>query len=163
MKHIAEIITYELITLAPKNKDLYLANRDAYVQKLDALDALYKSTLQSCKLKTIITNHNAFSYLSDKYDFEIETLNGLSPDKEVSPKDVIRVLESVKKHKVPVVFFENFASSKSMQSIAGEANVEIDSLHPLGNITKDDLDANRTYEDIMKENLEKIAKALHCQ
>ncbi|MFT5662289.1 MAG: zinc transport system substrate-binding protein [Sulfurimonas sp.] len=163
MKRMTNIITYEFISLKPENKDLYLLNRDRYIDMLSQLEKLHQSKLQSCKLDTIITDHNAFSYLSKKYGFHVKTLSGFSPDVEVSPKDIIRVMNDIKKYNLSVVFFENFGSDKSMKSLASESNVTIDSLHPLGNITKNDADLKRTYEDIMKENLEKISKALICQ
>lgn len=163
MKSMTDIITYEFISLKPENKDLYLLNRDRYIDMLSELDELYKSELKSCKLDTIITDHDAFSYLAQKYDFHVKTLSGFSPDVEISPKDLIRVMNDVKKYKLSIVFFENFGSDKSMKSLASESNVEIDSLHPLGNITKSDAESKRTYEDIMKENLEKISKALVCK
>lgn len=163
MKRMTDIITYEFITLKPENKNVYLRNRDAYIEMLRELKKLYQSKLQSCKLDTIITDHNAFSYLSSKYNFNVKTLSGFSPDVEVSPKDIIRVMSEIKKHELAIVFFENFGSDKSMKSLALESNVKIDSLHPLGNITKSDAELSRTYEDIMKENLDKISKALICQ
>lgn len=163
MKRTTEIMTYEFISLQPQHKDLYIENREKYIAMLENLDALYKSKLHSCALDTIITDHNAFSYLSSKYSFNVKTLSGLSPDAEVSPKDMIRIIKNVQEFKVPVVFFENFSSDKAMKSLAAQVNVSVDSLHPLGNVTKDDVVMNRSYEVIMKENLDKIAKALVCR
>lgn len=163
MKRAADIITYEFITLLPKNKKLYLNNRDKYFVMLEKVDRLYKENLHSCKNDTIITNHNAFSYLSQKYNFKVKSLSGLSPDSEPSPKDVIRVIKDIQSHNVSVVFFENFANSKSMKSIATQAEVKLDSLHPIGNSTKEDTRKKHTYEIIMLNNLEKIREALICQ
>ncbi|MDQ7045432.1 MAG: metal ABC transporter substrate-binding protein [Sulfurimonas sp.] len=163
MKDAANIMTYEFIRLEPKHKLLYLGNRNKYTQMLDSLDAAYKKGLKNCELNTIITNHNAFSYLSDKYDFNVSALKGLSPDAQSAPKDMIRIIEAIEKYKTPVVFFEDFSNAKSMQTLARQANVKIDSLHTLGNVTKDDVEHKRTYEDIMLSNLEKITKALVCQ
>lgn len=163
MKHMTEVISDELINLEPKHKKLYIANRDKYIDRLDKIDAQYKEKLQMCKRNTIITDHNAFSYLAQNYKFEIKTLSGFSPDVEASPKDMIRVINEIKKHDVPIIFFENFGSDKAMKNIAEQTNIQILSLHPLGNITKDDVKYNRNYEDIMLENLEKISKALECQ
>ena len=61
------------------------------------------------------------------------------------------------------VFFESFVSDRAMKSIAEEANVSVDVLQPLGNITRDEADKKLTYEDIMLDNLEKISKALVCK
>ena len=163
MKQITQIIAYEFIALDPKNKTSYLDNREAYIEMLNRLDLAYKNKLQSCSLDTIVTNHNAFSYLATKYGFDIKTLSGLSPEAEVSPKDVIRVMKDIQTNNIDVVFFEDFGSDKAMKSLAKQVSVKVDSLHPLGNITKDDVAKNYTYEDIMLKNLEKISGALHCQ
>ena len=163
MKRVTDIITYEFISLHPQHKELYVTNRDKYIKMLNTLDAMYKQRLGSCKLDTVITDHNAFAYLSSNYGFNIKTLSGVSPDAQVSPQDIIRIMNDVKKYNVPVVFFENFTSDKSMKSLATQVNVEIESLHPLGNITKEDLNKKHTYNDIMMQNLEKISKALVCQ
>jgi zinc transport system substrate-binding protein len=50
-----------------------------------------------------------------------------------------------------------------MKSIARDTNVAVDTLQPLGNITKDEAARDATYEIIMKENLVKLSKALMCQ
>ncbi len=162
MKRATDIITYELITLEPKNKELYLKNRDEYFTMLINLDNFYKKRLSSCTIDTIITNHNAFSYLSSRYNFHVKSLSGFSPENESSPKDIIRIINDVNNFKSPIVFYENFQSDKAMKSLANQTNVKIDSLHTLGNITKDEAKKNLTYNDIMLENLEKIAEALIC-
>ncbi len=162
MKRATDIITYEFITLEPKNKELYLKNRDDYFTMLINLDKLYKKRLASCDLDMIITNHNAFSYLSSRYNFHVKSLLGLSPDNESSPKDIIRIINDVNNFNAPVVFYENFQSDKAMKSLATQTNVKIDSLHTLGNVTKDEANKNVSYNDIMLENLEKISEALVC-
>ena len=50
-----------------------------------------------------------------------------------------------------------------MKSLARQANVKLDSLHPIGNLTKDDAKNNLTYNDIMLSNLDKISEALVCR
>lgn len=163
MKKATDIITYEFITLEPKNKLLYLKNRDLYINMLENIHVLYRKKLTVCKGDTIITNHNAFSYLSDKYGFKISSLKGFSPDSSPSPKDMIRILKDINKSGVSVIFFESFSSSKSMRTLAEQANVTIDSLHTLGNITKEDVEMKATYETIMLQNLYKLSKVLECQ
>ncbi len=163
MKRATDIITYEFIAIQPQYKLRYLENRDKYLKMLVKLDDSYKQKLSMCRLDTIVTSHNAFSYLSRKYNFNVKSLTGLSPDAESSPRDIIRIIEDIKAHNVSVVFFENFTSNKSMKSVAEQANVKLDSLHPIGNITKDDAKNNATYESIMMSNLDKLSEALICQ
>lgn len=157
------LITAEFVRIKPNNKDFYLKNRDSYLAMLNRLDSLYKKELSSCYLDTIIVNHNAFSYLSHEYGFNVKALSGFSPDTEATPKDMIRIINEIRKHKVPTVFFESFVSDKAIKSLAEEANVKAETLQPLGNITKEESQQNYTYENIMKINLAKIHKALMCK
>ncbi len=158
-----KLMSKEFIKLMPKNENLYQTNRDNYISKLETIDAKYKKTLSGCKKKTIIVNHNAFSYLSKNYGFSVEALSGLSPDAQPSAKNMIRLIEHIEEHKVSTIFFESFVSDRAMKSIAKEAKVSVDVLQPLGNITKNEADKKLSYEDIMLINLEKISKALECK
>jgi len=159
----AEIITDELIKISPEHKDIYIANRNGYIVMLKDLDKEYKERLSSCKADTLIVNHNAFSYISHKYGFHVEALSGFSPEAEPSAKNMARLIEHIREHSVSTIFFESFVSDRAIQSIAGDTNIKVDVLQPLGNITADEADQNLTYENIMKINLRKIAKALECR
>ena len=158
-----KLISAEFIKLNPKNADLYKANSKKYILMLESLDAKYKKSLVNCKKDTIIVNHNAFSYLSNRYGFHVEALSGLSPETEPSAKNMVKLIKHIKEHKLSTVFFESFVSDKAMKSIANEAKVSVDVLQPLGNITADEASQNLGYEDIMLINLEKISKALVCE
>jgi len=157
------IITQELITLFPKNKTLYETNKTKYITMLNNLDELIAKKLSTCRADTIVVNHNAFSYMSSKYGFEVEALSGLSPEAQPSAKSMAELIEHVKEYKLKTIFFESFVSDKAIKSIAKEAKVEVDVLQPLGNITADEAKENLSYEDIMKINLEKLSKALECR
>ncbi len=157
------VITLELIKILPHNRELYAQNAQKYMNMLEALDAEYKKNLSSCRIDTIITNHNAFSYLSKKYGFHVEALSGFSPDTEPSAKDITRLMKHIEKEGVSTIFFESFVSDRVMKSIANDVSVKIDVLQPLGNITADEANANKTYEDIMRLNLNKLSKALECR
>ncbi len=158
-----KLIVSELIKLSPESKELYIKNKDIYIEKLKNLDKNYKNKLAMCKLNTIVVNHNAFSYLSSKYDFKVKALSGFSPEVQPSAKSMANLIEYVREYKISTIFFESFVSDKAIKSIANEANVNVDVLQPLGNITADEANQKLTYEDIMKSNLEKISKALECQ
>jgi len=158
-----KIITKEFIKLSPQNIKLYEKRRDNYISKLLLLDAKYKKTLKTCKKNTIIVNHNAFSYLSKNYSFDVEALSELSPEAQPSAKNMLKLINHIKEHKISTIFFESFVSDKVMKSIANETSVSVDVLQPLGNITATEVKKNLTYEDIMLLNLEKISNALECE
>jgi len=157
------IIKDSLIKIAPQHKELYEKNTQIYIEMLQNLDSEYKNRIKECKIDTIIVNHNAFSYLSNNYGFNVEALSGLSPEAQPSAKNMIKIIEHVKEHNISTIFFESFVSDKAIKSIASEAKVSVDVLQPLGNITADEADKNASYEEIMKLNLEKISHALECK
>ena len=157
------VITLELIKILPQNRELYAKNAQKYMNMLETLDAEYKKNLSSCRIDTIITNHNAFSYLSKRYGFHVEALSGFSPDTQPSAKDITRLMKHIEKEGVSTIFFESFVSDRVMKSIANDVSVKVDVLQPLGNITADEANANKTYEDIMRVNLNKLSKALECR
>ncbi len=157
------IISAEFIKISPENKELYIKNSEKYIAMLQALDSDYKQTLSTCQKKTIIVNHNAFSYISQRYGFSVEALSGFSPEAEPSAKNMARLIEHVKEHNISTVFFESFVSDRAIKSIADEAKVGVDVLQPLGNITADEQEQNLGFEDIMRINLAKLSKALECQ
>ena len=163
MKIATDVITDALIKISPENSKLYNRNRENYLKMLKSLDIQYKKSLTHCKKETIITNHNAFSYLSHRYNFKVESLNGLSPEAQPSAKQIRKLMKDIKKYNISTIFFESFVSDRVMKSIAKDTGVGVDTLQPLGNITKDEAEKNLTYEDIMKINLRKISKALMCQ
>jgi len=163
MKKMANKMTDEFIAIEPKNKSLYEKNRDLYLSMLTKLDSNYKAKLSSCLKDTIIVNHNAFSYIADRYNFHVESLSGFIPEAEASPKDMIRVIENIKEHNISIIFFESFVSAKPIQSVANEMNVSVGILQPIGNITADEAKKNLGYKEIMKNNLIQFSKALECQ
>lgn len=159
----AKIVTKELIALEPQNKELYVQNEKRYIESLKKLAEKYKTKLSQCSKKTVVVNHNAFSYLAKDYGFEIESLYGLSPDAQPSAKDVAKIIEHVKEDNLSVIFFESFASDKVIKTISKEAHVAVDVLQPGANITADEAKKGISYMRIMEENLEKLSLALDCK
>ena len=157
------IMRDKLISILPENRELYSKNSELYIESLNSLNSKFKERLSSCTNSTIVVNHNAFSYLSHKYGFEVEALSGLSPEAEPSAQNMARLIEHIKEHNVQTLFFESFVSDRAIKSIATDTGVEVDVLQPLGNITADEAKENYTYADIMKTNLDKISKALMCK
>ncbi len=156
-----QVITEAFVKILPEYKHLYYKNESAYIKMLKELDAEYKASLKECKKDTIIVNHDAFSYLAQRYGFHVEALSGLSPDAQPSAKNMAKLIEHVKEYGLKTVFFESFASDKAIKSIANEAKVKVDLLYPLGNITKEQ--TNATYQELMKINLQKISHAMECR
>lgn len=157
------VLKEKFTKLLPANKDLYNANAEAYIAKLKEIDTQYRQKMLTCKIDTIVVDHNAFSYLAQKYGFHVESISGLSPDAEPSAKVMGSIINKVKDKNITTIFFESFASDKVINAIATDAKVKVDFLQPIANITKDELQNGSTYYSLMMQNLEKISKARECR
>lgn len=161
MKVMTEVLTKKFIELSQKDRDFFEKNKKAYLKDLENMQKLYEKSFKECKKDTIVVNHNAFSYLGEKYGFNIESISGLSNDSLPSPKDIRHIMDLVQQKDISVIFFESFASDRIVKSIAKDTGVKVDILYPLGNITKDQ--QGMTYKEIMQQNIQKIQKALECR
>lgn len=162
MKIATDAITKELIALKPENKVLYTKRQKSYLKDLESLKNEYSNSLKSCKQKSIVVSHNAYGYLANEFGFEVISLSGLSPEAQTNAKNMQKIIETIKKQNITLLFGESFASTKSMQSIANEVGLKVDTLDALGNITAEEMKKKLSYKDIMQINLHKIAKALEC-
>ncbi len=160
---VTNIFKEKFIKISPQNRDMYEENAENYIAKLHELDRLYKEKLSACKGDTIVVEHNAFSYLATKYNFNVESISGLSPDAEPSAKVMGSIISSVKTKNINTIFFESFASDKVIKAIATDAHVKVDVLDPLANITKKESENGSSYYSLMLDNLGKIVKARECQ
>ena len=75
--------------------------------------------------KTIIANHNAYSYMTLKYDIEVVSLHGLDPEGEPSPEDIAEVIDHINEEGITVLFIEEFTDQGAVDSIVQQTGVSI--------------------------------------
>ncbi|MGA7486147.1 MAG: metal ABC transporter substrate-binding protein [Xanthobacteraceae bacterium] len=145
----------------PAGKATYEANAAAYLARLDELEREVKATIAKIPAdhRKIITTHDAFGYFGDAYGVEFISPEGVSTDAEPSAKDVARIIDQIKKQKIPAVFMENISDPRMMQQIAKETGAKIG-----GTLYSDALtDAKGeapTYIDLFRHNIKQLAAAL---
>lgn len=162
MKIATKGVTKELIALKPENEALYKKHEKQYLQGLVSLQEEYSHSLSSCKQKSIVVSHNAYGYLAHEFGFEVISLSGLSPEAQTDAKSMQKIIKTIKKQNISLLFSESFANTKTMQSIANEVGLKVETLDALGNITADEMKEDLSYKDIMQMNLHKLTKALEC-
>ncbi|MBP9695441.1 MAG: zinc ABC transporter substrate-binding protein [Candidatus Magasanikbacteria bacterium] len=162
-KEQVKIISEALKTKDPANADLYTKNTDELLLSLDQIDQAYHNGFNNCKQKTFVTSHSAFGYLASRYGITQLSISGLSPDSEPSPKNLSDVTAFVKKHRIPVIFFENLVSPKLSETIAKEVGVKTLVLNPIEGLTKEEISQGKNYFTEMNSNLNNLKIALQCQ
>lgn len=160
---MTEAITKLFIEKDSVNKDFYIQNSNNYLTKVKALKEKYDSSMLTCTNKKILVNHDAFGYFADDYGVKQYSISGMSPEDKPSAKQIADLIDLVKNERINTVFFEEFASPKVAQTIAKASNVNIDTLRPAENISKEENKKGYGYLQIMEENLEKLKFAMDCK
>ncbi len=155
-----DAIANELSKINADNKSTYETNAKNVTNDLTALDEEYKSSLTNCQVKTIITTHAAFGYLTERYGLEQIGISGLSPNEQPSPARIAKVQEEAKEHGVTTIFFETLTSDEVAKAIAGDLTLKTAVLDPIEGITTES--AGQDYPSVMKANLDAIKQANGC-
>src|SRR5262245_55934207 len=95
-----------LIAADPAGRETYAANAAAYLAKLDALDQELKAAIAAIPAdrRRIISSHDAFGYFQVAYGVQFIAPQGVSTEAEPSARDVARIINQIKKQKIPEVF-----------------------------------------------------------
>ncbi|WP_431836692.1 metal ABC transporter substrate-binding protein [Cellulomonas sp. Y8] len=155
---VADDVAAQLAEIDPDHADEFQANAEAFAQQMADLDAEYSTGLASCESRTIVTTHEAFSYLAERYDLEQVGISGVDPEGEPSPARLAEVGKVVQDEGVSTIFFETLASPKVAETLADELGVDTAVLDPLEGLTDDTQD----YVSVARANLETLRTALSC-
>jgi zinc/manganese transport system substrate-binding protein len=150
-----------LVTADPAGKPAYEANAAAYLAKLDALEAEVRAAIERIPpdRRRIITTHDAFGYFGAAYGMAFIAPEGVSTETQASARDVARIIEQMRRQKIPAVFMENISDPRLMQQIARETGARIG-----GTLYSDALSDEKgpaaTYLDMMRNNVRELTAAL---
>jgi len=161
---MVENIAAGLAERDPANGAFYRKRAADYREKLMALDRQYRETLAPCRKKVIAHGgHFAFGYLARRYGLEYHTAYpGFTADTEPSPRDLMRLAETVRRHGLTTVYQEELVSPKLADTVARETGATVLTLHPAANISRADMEKGVTFLALMETNLENLRRGLSC-
>lgn len=162
MATIVRTVQRELTKADPKGRATYTRNAHRVLEALTALDARYRAGLAHCERKVIVTGHEAFGHLAQRYGLRQEGVAGLSPDAEPDAQRIGQLADLVKRDGITTVFTEELVSPRIADTLAREAGVKTETLNPLEGLTDRELAKGEDYVKVMDENLTKLQAALAC-
>jgi len=118
-----------LSKIDPTNKEYYRRNMDKYIQELDLLDKKIGEKLKVLKDRKFIVLHPAWGYFAK--DYGLEQIAIQYQGKELSPRDMIRIIEIAKKNNIKVIFAEPEFNPETGKMIAKEIGGEVVFIDPL--------------------------------
>lgn len=154
-----ENIRKALVKYDPKNAEAYNKNAAAYAEKIKALDEPLRKRLSAIpeSQRWLVTSEGAFSYLTRDYKMREAYLWPINADEQGTPKQVRKVIDLVRKNKIPVVFSESTISDRAAKQVARESGARYG-----GVLYVDSLSAANgpvpTFIDLLKVTVETIVK-----
>jgi zinc/manganese transport system substrate-binding protein len=145
----------------PAHADAYRQRTDAYVARIQALDQRVKQAFAAlpAERRRVVTSHDAFGYFGQAYGVDFISTMGISTDAEPSAADVARIIDQVKREKVPAVFLENVSNPRLGQRIAQETGAKLGGTLYSDALAKPGLPA-ATYLGMFEWNLAAFMSAL---
>lgn len=133
------------------------------VADLRALDREYRNGLAHCARHEIVTSHEAFAYLAQRYGLQQIGITGLSPEAEPTPGDLQHVIDVVRKTHATTVFFETLLSPRIADTVARETHTKTAVLDPIEGLTPAQAARGEDYFSLMRANLRALRGALGCR
>jgi zinc transport system substrate-binding protein len=131
--------------------------------RLRELDGELRTGLADCERREVVTAHDAFAYLGQRYDLELIPIAGISPEAEPSARDLEEVAELVRLRGATTVFVEPLLSPEVGETVARETGAETAVLDPLEGLGEEALDRGEDYFSVMRANLAALREGLGCR
>lgn len=145
----------------PGNAETYAANAAAYKAQIAAVIGPLREAARALPedRRWLVTSEGAFSYLARDFELTEVYLWPINADAQGTPQQVRAVIDTVRAHRIPVVFSESTVSDKPARQVARETGAQyggvlyVDSLSEPGGPVP-------TYIDLLRVTSETIVKGL---
>lgn len=128
-KIMATHIKDTLVTLFPKNKDLYETNYRAFIADMDREFAALKTELAPLKGRTVFVYHPAFGYFLDEFGIHQEAVE--VGGKEPTAKELSVLIEKARTDKVAAIFVQAQFPVAAAKTVAQAVGAQVLPLDPL--------------------------------
>ena len=157
--YAAEYIESKLVEFDPSNASEYEAAGKAYVTELKGLVGQVSeliSTIPSQNRK-LITTHESLGYLEAKFGLEVLStiIPSIDSANEISPSQLIGVIDVIEDNNVKVIFIESEAPSVYAETIVAETGIKA-----VEGLWVETLKEGQSYPEFLLDALELIVENL---
>lgn len=152
-----ENIRKALVRIDPANAAVYDANARAYAAKFAALEETVRAELARlpANQRWLVTSEGAFPYLARSFGLQELFLWAVNADQQGTPQQVQKVIDAVRRHRIPVVFSESTISDKPIRQVGRETGARYGGVLYVDSLTAADGPAP-TYLRMMEYNARTI-------
>jgi zinc transport system substrate-binding protein len=131
--------------------------------RLSKLDREYRRGLADCARRDIVTSHEAFAYLAERYGLNQIAVTGLNPEAEPTPQALQQTVDVVRASDATTVYFERLVSPRLAETVARETGTKTAVLDPIEGLTDTERKQGADYFTLMRANLRALQAGLGCR
>jgi zinc transport system substrate-binding protein len=156
----------KIIALEPANAEYYRANADAYIEKLNALDAQYAAAVNAPNARDTVIIADRFPFLYMFTDYGVNhyaAFDSCSAASDVPVSRISYLVEKVNEFGIKVILQIEGSSSKCAEMIRRDSNANnqvILTMHSIQSVSQKDIADGFTYLGAMTDNLTVFQTAL---
>lgn len=156
-----ENIRKALVAHDPANAQAYTVNANAYKNQIRAIVDPIRKSLETVpeEDKWLVTSEGAFSYLARDFGLKELYLWPINADQQGTPKQVRRVIDTIREENIPVIFSESTVSDKTAKQVAEETGIKYGGVLYVDSLSEPDGPVP-TYLDLLRVTAETIGKGL---
>lgn len=154
-----ENIRKALSAADPANVAIYARNAAAYAAKIRAVEEPLRQRLSRIPeaQRWLVTSEGAFSYLARDFDLREAYLWPINADEQGTPQQVRRLIDLVRKNRIPVVFSESTVSDRAAKQVARETGAQYGGVLYVDSLSTADGPVP-TYLKLLEVTVETIAR-----
>ncbi|MCC3425044.1 MAG: metal ABC transporter substrate-binding protein [Microcoleus sp. PH2017_01_SCD_O_A] len=145
----------------PANAATYEANSTKYSQQIEAIDEKLKQAISAIPpdKRYIVSCEGAFSYIARDYGLKEVYIWPVNAEQQSTPKQVERVINTVKANKIPAVFCESTVSNEAQLQVAKETGAKFAGVFYVDSLSPSEGPAS-TYLKMLEYNVNTLIKGL---
>ncbi|MGI8942965.1 MAG: metal ABC transporter substrate-binding protein [Qipengyuania sp.] len=145
----------------PGNAAIYRRNSENYLRTIARVIEPIRDRFRNipAKRRWLVTSEGAFSYLARDFGLSEAYLWPINADQQGTPQQVRKVIDTVRRHQIPVVFSESTVSANPAMQIARETGAAYGGVLYVDSLSDADGPVP-TYVDLLSTTCETIARGL---
>ena len=160
---ITQVITDTLQEMDPADADIFAANAEDYLGKLENLDQESRDVVNGADLDLIVmADKFPLRYFADTYGLRYRAaFSGCASDTEPSAKTIAYLIDKVREEQIPAVYYLELSSHRVAEIISEETGAKPLLFHSCHNVTRREFDNGVTYLELMEQNVVNLREGLY--
>jgi zinc transport system substrate-binding protein len=155
-QQIARTMATTMQTIDPAGREFYAQNLAAYISELDTLEGELQAMANAAHHHEFMATHNAWSYLSEHYGFQLVGTYEPVEGQEPAVADLKELQDIVSQYQLTTFYAEpQKVSSNISRFVEDELGLQVRVLDPVGGGS-----ARDSYQNLMRWNISNLSSAL---